>query len=94
MRIPTGQRFGPAVAACLDAVDQHVFDTVSRCQCGFQPDNSLDWDRHVIAVVIDAAGAWLESRTSDTLGGDPFLRAADWAAQTMRAGAFQPEVAS
>lgn len=86
MRIPTGSVFGPAVNAGMVALEFHVFETLHRCRCGYEPGSSEDWDEHVVAAVIDAVAVWLESQTSDTLGGDPFIRAADWAAQRMRHG--------
>lgn len=86
MRVPNGAVFGPAVNAAMVALEFHVFDTVTQCRCGYEAQDSERWDEHVMAAVIDAVGVWLESRTSDTLGGDPFVRAADWAAQQLRAG--------
>ncbi len=86
IRVPTGAVFGPVVNAAMVALERHVFETLDRCRCGYVSQTVEDWDEHVMVAVIDAVGAWLESCTSDTLGGDPFLRAADWAAQQLRAG--------
>jgi hypothetical protein len=89
--VPTGAVFGPAVNAGMVALEYHCFERLDQCRCGYKPDGSEDWDEHVVAAVIDAVAVWLETHTSDTLSGDPFLRAADWAAQRLRVGAVLPE---
>jgi len=72
------------VEVALNAQTAHVFADTATCVCGFKPETGPDWDRHRMAVALDAVADWLAEHASDVLADDPYIRAADWAAKIIQ----------